>query len=140
MTELLPALFRDDNLLVTLSRGLIVVAWVYALSKIWEHRTLPHANQALAGAFAMVLADLCIMFNVNIPYDVLLFFVAMSQLVLAISFTQLFGLLKKISLDDPSVQDSPLTTEVSKLYMRVLVVVTSAGVFGLALQSIVRGQ
>jgi Na+/H+ antiporter NhaD/arsenite permease-like protein len=135
MTELCDTMcvFRESNMLVNLSRSVIVLAWMYGLVKIWGHRGLPHANQALVGAVAMVLSNSLILFRVSLPYDVLLFFVAMSQLVLAISFSKLFSLLRKVPENELYAEHN----DVPKVYMQCLTLVTGVGIAGMFVQALV---
>lgn len=124
--------------LILLSRTIIALAWAYALVGIWKHRELPHANQALAGALAMVLSNALILFDVGLPYDIILFFVSMSQLVLAISFTRLFGLMKDFSISPPAgLEIDVAAREVSIMYLKGLVSLTVVSIAGLIFQYIV---
>lgn len=125
--------FREANPLIVVSRILISLTWLYALAMIWVKRALPHANQALAGALGMVLSNSMTIFNIPIPYDVALFFVAMSQLVLAIVFTRLFRLMS--TYDQAALAEaSALQNETLRIYLNVLLGMTSLSVFVLFLQ------
>jgi branched-subunit amino acid ABC-type transport system permease component len=75
--------------LLTLSRAIIGCAWLGATIKIWKHRHLAHANHALAGSIAMVLSQAIILFVPQVPFEIAVFFAAMAQVTLAISFLRI---------------------------------------------------
>lgn len=76
------------SLLLTLSHVIMVFAWGWATTRLWKLRHMPHGNHALAAAVAMVLAQSALFLKTNIPMEVLVYFIAMAQLTLVISFVR----------------------------------------------------
>lgn len=90
MFEDLREAIRESSAWTGLGQVIVLVAWGYVLSSIWHFRKLPHANQVVFGSLAMVVLQILLIFDLGISQDILAFFVAMAQLVLAISVTKVF--------------------------------------------------
>lgn len=75
----------------TFSRLAIIAAWGYALLRTWSVRHFPKSNQILAGAGAMILSQAALLWAGQIPYDVLVFFVALAHCTLVSAFVQVLG-------------------------------------------------
>lgn len=77
------------DLLRDVSRGIMVLAWVWASLRIWKYRDLPHANHSLAGSLAMVLSQAVPLLHLDVQPEYLLWFTAMAQVTLVTSFMRL---------------------------------------------------
>lgn len=67
-------------------RILIMLIWLVAAFSFWRHKVIPRANQALAGSLAIVLSHGLVVYQVEIPFEVLLFFLACAQAVVVNAF------------------------------------------------------
>lgn len=74
------------DLLLLLSHLIMVFAWSWATTRLWKLRNLPHGNHALAAGVAMVLAQGMMVFQTKVPIEILVYFCAMAQMTLVISF------------------------------------------------------
>ena len=79
------------SVLSLISHVMVGVAWAVALWKIWEARSAPMAHQAFAAACAIVLGEFVLIFQQHISVDTMTFFLAIAQLVMAISVVKLFN-------------------------------------------------
>lgn len=89
-----------NDLSVAISRGAIIIAWLWATTRLWKIRNVPHVNSAIAAGCAMILARGLMLLPTPIPPDILVYFVAMAHLTLVISFCRVLefmmpGLKKK---------------------------------------------
>lgn len=76
---------------VSLASHMVVgSAWAVALFNIWKARAAPMSHQAFAAACAIVLGEFTLIFQNHIPQDAMVFFLALAQLVMAISVVKLF--------------------------------------------------
>jgi uncharacterized membrane protein YjfL (UPF0719 family) len=94
----------EPSHLMILSRVIMILAWGYALCATWrKFKDTAGANQAIAGALAMILCQVAILFSSSIPAEVLVFFLAMAQVILVSAFVKL------------AMAHHDLTAELSKL-------------------------
>lgn len=89
-----------DNLPVLVSHSAIVLVWIWATSRLWKIRNIPHVNSAIAAGCAMIIARFLVLVETPIPQNILIYFVAMAHLTLVISFCRVLeymmpGLRKK---------------------------------------------
>lgn len=90
MIETIKGLIGDISLIEFFSRIGVASAWAVALFQILKARYAPMANQAFVAAFALVLGQVLLIYQAHIPRDALTFFIAMAQIVMAISVVKIF--------------------------------------------------
>lgn len=84
------------TLLLILSHLTMIFGWSCASVRLWKLRHMPHGNHALAAAVAMVLAQGALLLRADVPMEVLVFFIAMAQLTLVISFVRVTQCLENV--------------------------------------------
>lgn len=84
------------TVLLTLSHLIMVFGWGWASVRLWKLRHMPHGNHALAAAIAMVLAQGALLLKADVPMEVLVYFTAMAQLTLVISFVRVTQCLENV--------------------------------------------
>lgn len=77
------------DLLLILSHLIMVFAWAWATTRLWKLRNIPHGNHALAAGVAMVLAQGLLLLKTRVPMEILVYFCAMAQVTLVISFCRM---------------------------------------------------
>jgi hypothetical protein len=87
--KIIPPTADGLGLLLMLSHLIMVFAWSWATSRLWKLKDLPHGNHVLAAGVAMVLAQGAMLLQTRIPIEILVYFVAMAQVTLVISFVRL---------------------------------------------------
>lgn len=131
-------LLSGESLLLTVSRITILAGWLIALLRIWAHRAHPHANQALAGALAMVLAEALLLSGADLPHDGVVFFIAIAQLTIAISVSRILSASRLADL--AAERNGAEPGRLSGLYLRSIIVVAAMGAVFSAIQSWILAQ
>lgn len=146
MLDAIKELLRGDTSVVFFaSRVLIALAWAHTLKNIWKHRTLPGANQALAGALALIIIQALLIFDFHIPVDTVHAFLSAAHLVIAISYTKLLqyaGREQQCDNGTSCPSAAPLYTPMDEVgenpvrhfYTRMMVSLSLLGVMGMALR------
>lgn len=114
--------------LVVLSRMLMAGSWLACAMVMRHYREIPYANQAAAGILAMTLAMLLMIFDLGMSKDVLLFFIALSQMVVVMSFIKIIT----------NLIDEPVTLKtLGAVYGKALLIVLTGAAAGLAILGMV---
>lgn len=128
--------FRDHAFLEMTSRFIIALAWGYALKQVWKHRNYPHANQVVIGATAMLIAQLLLIIDLGISPEVLLFFIALAQLTIAISYTRLFSHFRR-QYNEVVGEQADAPEAIKSIYVDVLLYMASLGVLASIVKALV---
>lgn len=90
MIQTISTLLGELSWLEFLSRAGVASTWVLALYQILRSRHAPMANQAFVSACALVLGQVLLIYSIHFPPDILNFFIATAQIVMAISVVKIF--------------------------------------------------